>query len=75
MPLLHPAATGRAVSPLSVGLTSGETMVAKADWVSRMVCNSATGSNLARRSLSLVLVSALTALCHITHSQGVTGKL
>ena len=70
---LLPHATGRAAwsetipgfSPLGVGLTSGDTMAVRADWASLMVCSSATGSNVVRRSLSFDLASALTASCRI----------
>ena len=63
------------LSPLGESLTSGDTMDASADCVSRMECSRATGSNRALRSFSMALVSATTASCWITRSQGVAGEL
>ena len=50
-------------------------MAASADWVSRMECSRATGSDRDRRSFSLALVSAPTVSCCNTRLQGVAGGL
>ena len=63
------------LSPRGVGLSSGDTIAASADWASLIACSNATGSSVARRSLSAALASALTASCRITRSQGVAGGL
>ena len=36
------------LSPRGVGLSSGDTMAARADWASLMVCHKTTGSNADR---------------------------
>ena len=45
--------------------TSDNSMTASADWVSRMELGSATGTDRARHSFSLVLLLAPTVSCRI----------